>query len=46
MAEKKQVRLTGPGGTVVRVSEDEAKRVGGGWKPERKAKTEPTEKKK
>jgi len=35
MAEKKQVRLTGPSGTVVRVSEDEAKRIGGGWKPEK-----------
>ena len=41
MAEKKQVRLTSTGGTVVRVSEDEAKMLGGEWKAEKaSAKTE------
>jgi hypothetical protein len=39
MADKKQVRLTGPDGTVVRVSEDEATRIGGAWKSERKSPT-------
>lgn len=36
MAEKQQVRLTGPDGTVVRVSEDEAQNLAGTWKSERK----------
>lgn len=44
MAEKKQVRLIGPNGTVVRVSEDEAKRIGGNWKPDRKAPAKATAK--
>lgn len=37
MAEKQQIRLTGPDGTVVRVSEEEAENLAGTWKPERKA---------
>lgn len=37
MAEKKQVRLSGPDGTVVRVSDDEAKNLVGAWKADRKA---------
>lgn len=44
MAEKKQIRLTGSNGTVVRLSEDEAERLGGNWKSERKAPAKATAK--